>query len=147
MQPTPVFLISPRVSGPALPVSLPRRRSGSGGGGCCEQRGSAGSHRNVLWAKRHLRGRGVHHGERGLAGVGSWGWPLGPGAEAGSGRADRTVAEMPSHPGRARAGPLTRNGLGSCSLVSGIVRISSQLDLNSFRVKRNFLRLSQVLGT
>lgn len=125
LQPTPVFLISPRVSGPALPASLPGRRSGSRGGGCCEQRGSAGSHPNVLWAKRHLRGRGVHHGERGLAGAGSWGWRLGPGAGAGAGGADGTAAEMPSHPGRARAGPLTTNGLGLCWLVPGIVRIAS----------------------
>lgn len=66
---------------------------------------------------------------------------LEPGAEAESGRADRTAAEMPSHPGRATAGPLTTNGLGSSSLVPGTVRISSQLDLNSFRMKRNFLRL------
>lgn len=71
---------------------------------------------------------------------------LEPGAEAESGRADRTAAEMPSHPGRARAGPLTTNGLGSSSLVPGTVRISSQLGLNSFMMKRNFLRLGPPMG-
>lgn len=57
-----------------------------------------------------------------------------------------TATEMPSHLGRsparappAGAGPLTTNGLGSSPLVRGMVRISSQLDLNSLRGKRSLL--------
>lgn len=77
---------------------------------------------------------------------------LGPGAGAWSqgprpGPAGRTetATEMPSHPRRASAGPLTTIGLSLSPVVLGMVRISSQLDLNSFRVK-TLLRLCPLTG-